>query len=182
MLPTAHFAAGYLTEKLSLELLGSVYAHSQQTKFLYLGIAASLFPDVDILFFFLQTHGFAVGTQKGINHRSYITHVPAFHLMIAAIAWTGSRIAGSTTGELIAIVYLIGTWTHFVTDSFFYGIRWLWPFSNRFYAVSSAGRDFEIRSSSALDFWKKFLVKYSHNYVFYLELILIAAAVYTYFK
>ncbi|MBN1260873.1 MAG: metal-dependent hydrolase [Anaerolineae bacterium] len=83
-------------------------------------------PDFDVLIAPLAGH---IRGEKRLHHHRYVTHAPAFYLLLAALAalfapaW-GLRLALLSLGHL-----LLDSWH---TDD---GVMWLWPFSRRQYSL-----------------------------------------------
>ena len=137
MIFPGHIAGGYLAAKAVLAVAAShgvTFTPEQVTALLTISTIAGERPDIDILFFFLH-HKYSRGSEKRENHRTFITHVPVFWLAIALLIIGGGWIGDSQFTELFGLLILAGTWTHFFLDSFEYGIRWLWPFSDRRFAM-----------------------------------------------
>ncbi len=126
-----HIAGGYLATKAILALAHVALTPGQTTALIAIGTIAGDAPDMDILFYFLH-HRYSPSTEKKReSHRTYITHAPLFWLVISAAIAGAGWIADSAFTELLGAVILGGTWSHFFFDSFEYGIRWLWPFSDK---------------------------------------------------
>jgi hypothetical protein len=180
MLPTGHFAAGYLTTRLTIASLIATFPQGSEPKFWAIGLIASVLPDLDEFIVFYKVKRFT-GDNK-VVHRKFISHAPLLHLAIGSVALLVSTVLGSQDWQLYSILYVVGTWTHFVFDSFGYGILWLWPFTNRLYSVRARERNFEISEKRFLQHWLQFLKKYSQDLVFYLEILVIVIALITFFK
>jgi membrane-bound metal-dependent hydrolase YbcI (DUF457 family) len=69
--------------------------------------------------------------QSKNNHREFITHVPLFWFIISLIIFSLGFLLDSKFIEVIALLLLAGTFSHFVFDSIEYGIRWVEPFSKK---------------------------------------------------
>jgi hypothetical protein len=180
MLPTGHFAAGYLTTKLAIAALLPYFPQADATRFWAMGLAMSVLPDLDEFLTFYRIRRFTGNSD--VNHRKFITHTPFFHLAIGASGFVFGKLTGNPDLSLFSILYVVGTWTHFLFDSFFYGIMWLWPWSKKHYAFRYAAVDFQLPDAPFLRYWLNFLLAYSKNYVFYLEVLVIGAAFLVYYS
>jgi inner membrane protein len=88
---------------------------------LWLGLAASVLPDLDLLWFYL------VDARRHVHH-SYVPHLPGFWLVIlaAAAAVLALRRAGRAAWLALA-VFGSNVLGHLLLDTVAGGIRWLWP-------------------------------------------------------
>lgn len=176
MFPPGHLAAGYLVTEFALTKLSALYPGTAQLKFLAVGILASVAVDLDDLYAFIRI-GRPIAATRDFDHRKFITHAPALHLAIAALGFTLAQFTGSIDRQLYAIVYLLGTWTHLFFDSFGNGIMWLWPISRRLYSFFASNKRLNVPESlPTVVYWQKFLIEYSRSLVFYLEILVIIAA------
>jgi len=183
MLPTGHFAAGYLTTKLSIAALLPYYAQAGDSRFWVVGILASILTDLDDFYAFKKIGRMTSDNRKEgrVTHRKFISHSPLLHLAIALVGFLTGLLFSSSDLQIYSTVYLVGTWTHFFFDSFAYGIMWLWPFNNRLYAFRNTEVDFDIPETEFWPFWTKFLKLYTRSLVFALEMMVIATAAIVYF-
>lgn len=134
MILPGHIAGGYLAATAVLALSHAPLSSAEATALLTIGTLAGEAPDIDILFFFLH-HRYSRNASKRTNHRSFFTHLPAFWLLLSLAIAAAGWFAGSVFTELLGWMILAGSWTHFFLDSFEYGIVWLWPFSDRRFAM-----------------------------------------------
>ena len=141
-----------------------------------MGILASVLVDLDEFYAFHKI-GRPIGENDKINHRKFISHAPLLHLGIGVLGFILSTIFGSIDFQIFAIMYVVGMWTHFFFDSFGYGIMWLWPFTDKLYAFRHRENRMKIRGSSVFGYWKRFLIVYSRDFVFYLEALVIILAI-----
>ena len=176
MLPSGHFAAGYLTSKLAIGSIVPIYAQANDARFWAVGILASVLVDLDE-FYAIRKIGRPIGENDAVNHRKFITHAPFLHLIIGAVGFILATLFGSTDFQIFAIMYVVGMWTHFFFDSFRYGIMWIWPFTNKLYAFRYTGKRMDIQGKTVLGYWKRFAVVYSRDFVFYLEALVIIGAI-----
>jgi hypothetical protein len=181
MLPPGHLAAGYLTTKLSISMLAQHYPQANEARFWAVGMLASVLVDLDMLYtFFLM--GRPVASSHDYIHRKFLTHAPLFHFFLALAGFLAGWLFHFPDLQVFAAVYWVGTWTHFVFDSFSYGIMWLWPFSKKIYAIAQREREFEFSFKKVFEYWTKFLLLYFKNFVFYMELAVVVIAILVKFK
>lgn len=180
MLPSGHFAAGYLVTRLAVNSLLPYYTFADQTKFWVFGILAAVIVDLDEFYAFKKM-GMPIAGTKEVNHRNFITHAPLLHLLLGGIVLAIGFFAGAKELEFFAILYILGMMTHFILDSFGYGIMWLWPLNNQVYSFRDTGRALEVHASSVVNYWKGFLGLYFRDMVFYLEALIILVALYVKF-
>ena len=175
MLPPGHFAAGYLAAQAIINLAKPALATEQINWLLFLGAFFGFAPDLDMFYAFIKERGLR-HTGKNFNHREFLSHTPVIWLCLGiVIALLGQNLFWRYVGLLI----WVGSWSHFLLDSTHYGIRWLYPFSKKFYALKNAG---QIETNTALGFFKHWwnLVVIYHRLApltFYAEIIIIIAAI-----
>lgn len=115
---TAHIPSGYLI------------AHNLPPKAVptagMIGVAVigSLFPDIDMIAFFLLDHG-------SFHHRHYWTHIPMFWLTPFALVLLALKLAGRRGSMRIETRYLtlffLGILGHLLVDTYSGPVLWLYP-------------------------------------------------------
>src|SRR4051794_5179826 len=100
----AHLPAGYLVSR------------ALSRRWILFGLAGSVFPDIDLLWFYLVDH-------RQHMHHSYWTHIPIFWAFIGALC------------ELFALgwparLFVGNALVHLVLDTVQGGIAWAYPFSD----------------------------------------------------
>ncbi|MCX6785567.1 MAG: metal-dependent hydrolase [Candidatus Komeilibacteria bacterium] len=149
-LPAGYFLTRYLIKKNKLPL---------NIWWLGLGLIASILPDFDIAY--IVFHDTTVS-----SHRNYFTDYPFFYLLaflMALLVYFFNK-----KKWLIKGIYLIfaNVLLHFLLDTPFVGIKWLWPVYNKFIGIYNAG------------FTGGFLVgNYFTHWYWYLEIALWLAAI-----
>ncbi|HCC83227.1 TPA: metal-dependent hydrolase [Candidatus Uhrbacteria bacterium] len=130
----AHLPAGYL-------LTTWLQKKFNSTKFLWLGLLASVFPDVDLIYFYLIDH-------RQTLHHHYFTHLPLVWLALWLLIALPCIIFKKRTALAITTIIFANIILHFVLDSFVGGIAWLYPFSdyNLFLATVPATHNFWVWS------------------------------------
>lgn len=116
-----HLPAGYLATH-SILLRHPAPAPCRR-RLLALGMAASVLPDLDLLWFYLVD-------QRRHVHHAYLPHLPLFWLAVFAAAALILRLRGAGRSAWLATA-IIGAniLLHLVLDTIAGGVRWLWPFS-----------------------------------------------------
>lgn len=176
MLPTGHIAGGYLTVHALIKVFKPELDNHQLNQLLLAGVFFGFAPDVDEFWFFLKNKSWLVapdGAEK--HHRTYFTHAPLVWLITGLAIY----VVGPTEFlRWLGLVVWLAAWSHFVLDSFEYGVMWLWPVSHRLYAFKNAGRDpLVIKEKNFFKHSLKFLWGYTKRISFYLEILIILAAI-----
>jgi inner membrane protein len=113
----AHIPAGYiLTKKLQ--------KYFKSTKYLALGLVASVLPDLDLLYFYL------VDNRQNLHH-GYWVHIPFYWLIIAAFTFSGAYLFGKKKYLIPAVIFFACIFLHMVLDSFVAGVQWLFPITEK---------------------------------------------------
>ena len=149
MLPPGHIAAGFLVAEGLLAVINPALTSNEFNALLFTGAFFGFVPDLDMFYAFFKARGFTIPGTK-INHRAYLTHRPLFWLGVASIVFI---FAPSEFWKLFAVLVWLGTWSHFVLDSLKVGVMWLWPFTNKFYALKSAGEKEDNKSKGFFKYW-----------------------------
>lgn len=177
MLPLGHLAGGYLVSRCVFSVMGLPLGGNESL--FAVGVAASVIPDLDVLYAFIRTRSATIQTASE-DHRRYVSHRPlAWFALSVPIMLHGV----GETGRIAGLLVLCGSWAHFALDSLQYGIMWLWPFSHKLYAYRDVGKDIVIDEKRFFPFWKTFLVRYVREFRLATgaELILIAVTVVIHF-
>ena len=117
-----HLPAGYLIVEPMLDRAGA--GAESRRALLRLGLAASVLPDLDLLWFYL------VDDRRQVHH-AYLPHLPGFWLgVFAAAVLLLLAIRARRSAWLALGVAAIGILSHLLLDTVAGGIRWLWPASD----------------------------------------------------
>lgn len=135
MLPPGHFSAGYLLADAIVQVLHPSLSHSQIQWILFSGAFFGFAPDLDMFYAFWKEKGFH-HTALEFNHRQFISHTPIVWLCLGALIML---VGGTVFWRYVGLMIWLGAWSHFVLDSTDYGIRWLYPFSKKFFSLINAG-------------------------------------------
>jgi inner membrane protein len=124
----AHLPAGYLATRLILARQPA--PPPLRRRLLALGMAASVLPDLDLLWFYFVDH------RRQVHH-AYLPHLPlAWTALFCAAAVVMWMLRARRTAWLAMLVFAANIMLHLVLDTIAGGIRWLWPFSNAEFAMS----------------------------------------------
>lgn len=110
----AHLPAGYL---LTRYLQRKRHIH----RFLWVGLLASVLPDIDLLYFYLIDH-------KQTLHHHYWTHLPIFWAVTWIILIFIFTILRRRDLLGIGILFFANIFLHLILDTFVGGMNWLYPF------------------------------------------------------
>jgi inner membrane protein len=124
----AHLPAGFLLT--SALTRGK---HGGSRALLALGLAGSVFPDVDLLRNFLID-------ERRVHHHRYWTHLPAWWLAITIVVLLAHAWRRDPRLRAIAVVFLPNVWLHLVLDTWVGHIAWAWPVDDRFFAFVEVPR------------------------------------------
>lgn len=114
----AHLPSGYVLARLAGQPRGLP---------LMATLAGAVFPDLDLIWFYLID-------DRAFHHHRYWVHAPGFWLIVAALALPLIR-RFAPRFVLPAALFLAGVLLHIVLDTLAGSIMWLWPFSDRLYAL-----------------------------------------------
>lgn len=130
MLPPGHIAAGFLTAYGVLHFAAPTFTPSEANTLLVSGAILGALPDIDIIAFF--KHRATLYFKGNDTHRRYITHAPLLWLILGLIT---AYIAPNPFLRAFGFLLWLAPWSHFVCDSIEFGVRWLWPFSSRYFSI-----------------------------------------------
>ena len=139
----AHLPAGYIVSKFLLTKFNS--GPSRKKYLLFLGLLGSVFPDLDMLYFYLIDN-----RQHG--HHSYWSHIPVYWICLLGICYVIAAIIKSRFFAKAATIFVTCILLHLLLDSFAGGgIKWLHPFSDSYLSI------FSIPSRQGYWLWNYFL-------------------------
>ena len=148
-----HLPAGYLIGRALMR------SHSvRRSTLLAAAMAGSVFPDIDLLYFYLFDH-------QRTHHHLYWTHIPAFWLAACAgvlLAWAANR---ELRPPVALWFFLAGILSHLLLDSIVGEIYWLVPLSYEPFSM------FTVHPR-----YSPWFLNYVMHWTFGLELALICAA------
>ncbi len=122
----AHLPAAYLLTnaitRYSNRNAVSVKTRRSALLLLITGLIASVFPDLDLIYFYLVD-----GRQN--NHHIYWTHVPVFWILFTATALIFLKWINATRYEVYVWVFSLNIMLHLLLDTIVGGILWFYPVS-----------------------------------------------------
>ena len=117
----AHIPAGYLATR---RLLDARAMDGRSLRLLIaLGLFASVFPDIDLLYFYL------IDNRRTLHHE-YWTHIPAFWAVLALGTFALCRLARFRLPLLPFAVFFANIFLHMILDTVAGGILWLYPWDS----------------------------------------------------
>jgi len=114
-----HLPAGYVLTK-------TVQKNIKTSKYLFIGLIGSVFPDIDILYFYL------VDNRQNLHH-GYWIHTPFYWLIIAVISFTVLWLLKKKDYMIAAIIFFSNIFLHLILDTIVGKIEWLYPFTDQAY-------------------------------------------------
>jgi len=134
-----------------------------------------------MVYSFIRERGYALIGDEKPNHRRYITHAPILWFILALGIYFFSA---STYHKYLGLLLFLGTLSHFILDSFDYGIMWLWPLNKKVFSFRNTGKDLTVNhpSGNIVIYFCRFLNQYRKWMTFYLELLMIISGLIIYFK
>lgn len=175
MLPPGHIVAGYLVTYGLIHLSHNALSSREITELLIIGTALGVLPDIDFIPFFISRKSLRITSKD--THRKYPTHAPLVWLVIGlAIAYTAS----SPFFWMLGLLIWLAPWSHFLGDSIEFGVRWFWPFSNRYFSIFGYREEYRndcTNKQKLLHHYLCIVRRYiKESPVFWLEIILIVTA------
>lgn len=174
MLPPGHIAAGYLVAKIIISATKPAFSINEINWLLWSGAFFGFAPDLDMFYAFWKVKSFRHSGEK-FNHRQFITHTP--------IIWLSAGLFVALLGrtlfwKYLGIIICLSAWSHLFLDSFYMGVRWLYPFNKKFYAIKQAGiNETNVATGFFNHWWNLIKQYYQHNTgVLYTEIVLILLA------
>ncbi len=175
MLPSGHFAAGYLLAKALIHYSNADFSPVETHQLLFWGAFFGFAPDLDTFYAFWKIKRWIVPREK-VDHRKFITHAPLLWLAIGLLIYF---LSGDPFVKYLGLLVWLGPWSHFALDSTRHGIMWLWPFSKRLYALKESDRSWENNHTKFFRYWLNFLRYYitRSTLTFGVEVVIISTAV-----
>jgi inner membrane protein len=152
-----HLPAGYILTK-------AVQKNSKTTKYLFVGLVASILPDIDILYFYL------IDNRQNLHH-SYWTHIPFYWLIIGAVTFSAMWLFKKNKYYVVAILFFANIFLHLLLDTIVGKVEWLYPFTDEAFYL------FDV--PSVYNFW---VYNFIFHWTFLFEIGVIAWAGYILIK
>ena len=93
------------------------------------GVIGSLFPDVDLFFYYLFSATF--------SHHEIFTHGIFFYVVIFLFFYLLSRLLAKPVLKIYGTLFFLGVASHLLVDSLGAGVVWLYPFSKQLFGLLS---------------------------------------------
>ena len=118
----AHAPAGYVLTSFLLKSYSDEFSAKVFKRLFYVGIIASVFPDLDLFYFYF------IDRRQHLHH-SYWIHIPFYWLLIV-VCWAVATYSFKSKGMFVA-GGIVGAniFLHLVLDTVTGKIRWFYPFS-----------------------------------------------------
>jgi membrane-bound metal-dependent hydrolase YbcI (DUF457 family) len=177
MLPPGHISAGLLSAVALNGILQPNLTAEQYSASLILGALFAFLPDLDMFYAFAKVRAFKLSAK--VDHRRFFSHIPLLWLLLGIFFFL---ISNADQQRFVSVLLVVATWSHFLLDSVHGGVEWLWPLSNKKYALFKlVEQDVPMKEGLGgfFEYWLGFISRYKKNLVltFYLEIILIMTAI-----
>lgn len=153
----AHLPAGYILTKFLQKKLNT-------NRFLWVGLVASILPDIDLVYFYLFDH------QQTLHH-SYWIHVPFYWLILGLLTLIIIRLSKQRAHLAAAIIFFANIFLHLLLDTLVGKIKWFYPLSSQAYYL------FDVPAK--YDFW---VYNFFFHWTFLLEMAVIIWTLYLLLK
>lgn len=153
----AHLPAGYILTKFLQKKLHT-------NRFLWVGLVASILPDIDLVYFYLFDH-------RQTLHHSYWIHAPFYWLILGLLTLIVIRLSKQRAYLAAAIIFFANIFLHLLLDTIVGKIEWLYPISPQAFYL------FDVPAK--YDFW---VYNFIFHWTFLLEMAVIIWALYLLFK
>ncbi len=112
-----HIPAGYILTKM-------VQKNMRTTKYLLVGLVASILPDIDMFYFYL------IDNKQNLHH-SYWIHIPFYWFIIGAVTFLAIWLINKKEYYVAAIIFFSNIFLHLLLDTIVGKIEWLYPFTDQ---------------------------------------------------
>jgi inner membrane protein len=151
-----HLPAGYLVSA-PLARRAGLPPHVRR-RVVWLGLAASVLPDLDLVYFF------TLGRRQHVHH-TYLPHLPAFWAAVLTAAALVLAVARPRYRWIACAVVGINLFLHLALDTVAGGVLWLWPASDASFVLAEVPARY-----------RPWYLNFVLHWTFWLELALVAAA------
>lgn len=177
MLLPGHLAAGYLVSKALIQVGAFPLSAQEYNVAIATGMIASVIPDLDLIYFFFKNK--SAKLQDDTSHRTLYSHAPFLWALVGILIY---MFASTEVIKVSGLALWLGSWSHFLGDSIEYGIMWLWPFSSKQLSIRRISNKGPEEKAFVRFYWKFFWGIYVRNWTFWIELGVIASALFVYFS
>lgn len=126
-----HSLAGAVSTKLVLNKKEDIFSKLEKDILWFVGITASVFPDFDLVIYFLNPN--ATSHRQWISHSVVLYGIASLILLSFGFFLKRKERFGRQFHMSLALVFIFGVSTHLFLDYFMGGVSLLLPFSNRVY-------------------------------------------------
>jgi inner membrane protein len=152
-----HLPAGYLASTALVDRTG--LAQRLRRRLLAVGLAASVAPDLDLLWFYLVS-------DRQVVHHAFCPHLPGAWLLAGGAAALALSLARAPRPVWLGIgLVLVNVGIHLVLDTIVGGVRWGWPVTET-----------EYRLFTVTARYRPWYVNFFLHWTFALELLVVALA------
>lgn len=159
----AHLPAGYIVSSFAHDHIRR-FAAVPRKHFIACGMIGSIFPDLDLLYFFAFD-------QRSHHHHTYWTHLPLFWLITLASLLLIFHFRKKPQLVSATVIFGINVFLHLVLDTLVGDIWWLYPFADRPFALFTVAALYH-------PWWLNFMLHWS----FLVEMTLTIIAIYLFNK
>lgn len=159
-----HLPAGYIISKTLKKFFKNSLQKFNEQVALILGLIASVFPDVDVFYFYLIDN-------RQHSHHSYWTHRPIYWFFITILTLLLLFLSKKKQYIPLATIFFINIFGHLFLDTIVGEIEWLYPFSQKSYAF--------FKVPNVYNFW---IFNFIFHWSFSLEILVITYAVWLWIK
>lgn len=181
MVLPGHLGGGFLIAKAILSFFHSTLSNTQSGVLIVIGTLAGELPDIDLIRYYFEQKKKHPQIE---HHRLYITHAPLFWLFVCIVISCIGYLLSSIFIIALGLLILFGTWAHFLLDSIDFGVMWLWPFSDKFYAIikKNTERENHTKKMGTIETWFTFITgAYLQTWSFWIEIFVTVLAVFVYY-
>lgn len=152
-----HLPAGYILTKL-------IQQKSHTTKYFFVGLIASILPDIDILYFYLADN-------RQTLHHDYWTHKPFSWLIIALLTFGVIWLIKKMEYVVGWMIFFGNIFLHLILDTIVGKIAWLYPLTERAF--------FFFNVPATHDFW---VYNFFFHWTFLFEIAIVIWAISLFMK
>ena len=175
MLPSGHFAAGYLATTILIKVANTNLSTSQVGLITLIGTLSAVAPDIDKFYYLYRMKKGKL--KKDENHRFYLTHAPFLWLLLGLGIYS---LGGNEFWQMVGLSIWIGSWSHFILDSIEFGVPWLWPLSKKLLALKKIPDPSSKETGIIKSEWEFITKIYPKMTTSFIEILIIAFALITF--
>ncbi|MBL8506291.1 MAG: metal-dependent hydrolase [Methylobacillus glycogenes] len=158
----AHAPSGYLLAQAIIKKCPNIGVSTKAI--LWVGIIGAVFPDIDMLYFYLIDH-------RQHHHHTYLTHWPISWLVLLVLALLLSRWAASKNLAKLLGIFAVAGFLHLMLDTLVGDVWWFAPWVDQSYRLFTVEALYK-------PWWLSFFLHWS----FGVELLICLAAAYVYLQ